>query len=183
MKQYKTILIDPPWDMKMTGLYQLRKLTPARLVYPTMSLQEIAALPINELSEVGCHLWLWTTNQFLPCGFDLMKAWGFKYHAPIHWKKPGGCGNYFVHVTQTLLFGYKERCIFNRERYKPNWIETGLPKKHSQKPIESYELIESISEEPRLEMFARAKRAGWDCWGNEVECDINIDTAVLVEGK
>ncbi len=166
MKKYKTILIDPPWQLKLTGLYQTRKLRPAILMYPTMTLEEINKLPINELAEIGCHLWLWTTNQTLP--------WGFKYHAPIIWKKPSGCGNYFVHLTQTLLFGYKEKCIFNKARYRPNWIETSIPKKHSMKPEESYQYIESVSDEPRLELFARQKREGWDCLGNEIDGkDIN----------
>ena len=100
---------------------------------------------------------------------------GFKYHAPIHWKKPSGCGNYFIHLTQTLLFAYKERCIFNKARYKPNFFETSIPKRHSEKPIESYKYIESISDEPRLELFARNKRQGWDVWGNEVENDIDLN--------
>lgn len=169
MKKYKTILIDPPWQLKLTGLYQTRKLRPAKLVYPTMPIEEIKNLPIGDISEIGCHLWLWTTNQTLPWGFELMKHWGFKYHAPIHWKKPSGCGNYFIHLTQTLLFGYKEKCVFNRARYKPNFIETSIPKRHSEKPIESYKYIESISDRPRLEIFARQKRLGWTSIGNAID--------------
>lgn len=172
MKKYRTILIDPPWAMKMTGLYQTRKLRPARLVYPTMTIEEIERLPVGELAEVGCHLWLWTTNQFLEAGLQLMRHWGFTYHAPIHWIKPSGCGNYFVHRTQTMLFGYRTKCQFNKERYKPNIIETGSPKRHSQKPDVSYSYIESISDEPRIELFSRQKRFGWDVWGNEVKSDI-----------
>jgi len=174
MTKYQTIYADPPWNMGLTGLYQTRKLRPARLVYPTMDIEEIKALPVGDLADVGCHLWLWTTNQFLPMGFEVMKAWGFKYLAPITWVKPSGCGNYFVSVTQTLLFGYKERCIFPLARYKPTVIHTSIPKKHSQKPEEFYELIEGISPPPRLELFARNKRDGWDCWGNEVESDIEL---------
>jgi len=174
MKHYRTILIDPPWDMGLTGLYQTRKLRPAKLVYPIMSVEDIKKIPIEDLAEIGCHLWLWTTNSHLRKGFEIMESWGFKYLAPITFVKPSGCGNYFVHRTQTLLFGYKKRCIFNKARYKPTVMFVSIPKRHSQKWEESYQLIESISEEPRLELFARNKREGWDVWGNEVESDIEL---------
>jgi N6-adenosine-specific RNA methylase IME4 len=174
MKKYKTILADPPWDMGMTGLYQTRKLRPAKLVYPTMSLDDIKKMPINDIADEGCHLWLWTTNSHLRAGFDVMDAWGFKYLAPITFVKPSGCGNYFVHRTQTLLFGYKNKCIFDKARYKPTVVIVSIPKKHSQKWEESYVLIEDISSEPRIELFARKKRDGWDVFGNEVESDIEL---------
>ena len=144
------------------------------LEYPTMSLQEIKNIPVAELADVGCHLWLWTTNQFLQCGFEVMESWGFKYLAPITWVKPSGIGNYFIHRTQTVLFGYKGKCVFPLARYQPTVVFATLPKRHSQKPTEIYELIESISPPPRLELFARNKRDGWDCWGNEVESDIEL---------
>jgi len=168
MKKYRTILIDPPWQLKLTGLYRTRKLRPAKLVYPTMTIEEIK-IPINELADIGCHLWLWVTNQTLPLGFELINHWGFKYHAPITWVKPSGCGNYFVHRTQHILFAYKQKCQFNKARYKPTVFFTSIPKRHSEKPEESYQLIESISDEPRLELFARKKRNGWDCIGKDID--------------
>jgi len=173
-KRYQTILADPPWDMGLTGLYQTRKLRPAKLVYPVLSVEQIKTLPVQQLADVGCHLWLWVTNSHLRYGFEIIDAWGFKYLAPITWVKPSGCGNYFVHRTQHLLFAYKERCIFNKARYKPTVFYSTIPHKHSEKPEASFELIESISPEPRLELFARRKRFGWDCWGNEVESDIKL---------
>ena len=179
MKKYRTILADPPWHQGMTGLYQTRKLRPSHLVYPTMSVEEIKKLPINDIADIGCHLWLWVTNAFLKQGFEIMENWGFKYLAPITWVKPSGCGNYFIHRTQHLLFGYKEKCQFNKERYKPTVFFTSIPKKHSQKPEESYQLIEGVSEPPYLELFARQKRqtltTKWDVWGNEIESDIDLD--------
>lgn len=185
-KKYKTILADPPWNMRLTGLYQIRKLRPSKLVYPLMTTDEIKKLPVAKIADVGCHLWLWVTNSHLREGFEVMEAWGFKYLAPITWVKPSGLGNYFIHRTQHLLFGYKDKCIFSKERYKPTvfMAKTG---KHSQKPNESYELIESISEPPRIELFARQKRQtlfgeDWDVWGNEVESDIEIEE-ILAERK
>ena len=174
MKKYQIIYADPPWDITLTGKYLRRQKRRKKLPYPSMTTEDIKALPINDIAEVGCHLWLWTTNQSLPAGFEVMKSWGFTYLAPITWVKPSGLGNYFVSVTQTLLFGYKERCIFPLARYKPTVLMAAPKRNHSQKPEAFIELIESISPPPRIELFARVKRLGWDCWGNEVESDIEL---------
>ena len=173
--KYRTILADPPWESGLTGLYQSRRLRLSKHVYPLMPLKDIMALPVESWAEEGCHLWLWTINSrpFFHEALHVMEAWGFTFLAPIHWVKPSGLGNYFIHRTQTLLFGYYRKCQFHKERYKPNVIMAKAGR-HSEKPVESYELIESISDEPRLELFARAKRSGWDVWGNEVKNDIDI---------
>jgi len=123
---YRTILIDPPWPQVMSGKYKTAKnQRAADLPYNPMTLEEMLRLPVKALGSDDAHLWLWTTNQFLEDGFVLMRAWGFKYLAAIHAIKPNGIGNYFVHRTQTLLFGYKTKCKFPLERYKPNIIEGG----------------------------------------------------------
>lgn len=200
-KQYRCILIDPPWPMRMAGQYNKaggRHERPRVLPYRTMSMADIAALPVHEMAEEGAHLWLWVTNQFLEEGFQLIRQWGFKYLAPITWAKPSGFGNYFVHLTEHLLFAYKDKCQWNKARYVANYYEEnepiegkepisqrfhwGRPKagQHSRKPAASYRLIESISDEPRLELFARPvtpmfpKPDGWDYWGNEIEPDVEI---------
>jgi N6-adenosine-specific RNA methylase IME4 len=173
---FRTLLIDPPWPQTMRSPRNRKREgnLPPTLPYPTMSLAAIKALPVQDLADTGAHLWLWTTNQFLRDGFDCMTAWGFKYLAPITWRKPSGMGNYFIHVTQTVLFGYHRRCEFNADRYLPTYFE-GLPQGHSGKPVESYRLIERISDPARLELFARpwtpliTARPGWHVWGNEVQ--------------
>lgn len=174
--KYRTILIDPPWPQRMTGKYKTsKKMKRENLPYQTMSLADIQKLEVGRLADVGCHLYLWTTNQFLETGFQLMQEWGFKYLAPIHWVRPSGMGNWFVHRTQTLLFGYFQKCQFNRERYKPNLLFAEIPREHSRKPEESYQLIESVSDAPRLEIFARDPvRAGWHVWGNEVSKPVKL---------
>lgn len=181
--KYKTILADPPWEQQMRGKYKSRHKGATKLPYKTMSVEEIKSLPVAELAADDCHLWLWTTNQFLREGFDVMHSWGFKYLAPIHWIKPSGLGNWFVHRTQTILFGYRRKCVFPAGRYLPNIIESkeGV---HSAKPEESYRYIESISAAPRLELFARQwtplfpERMGWDTWGNEVVSKKEIEEAL-----
>jgi len=185
--KYRTILADPPWRQTMTGKWGRRPKRAAQLPYPTMSVSQIAALPIGEMAADDCHLWLWTTNEFLRDGFDVMRSWGFRYLAPIHWIKPSGLGNWFVHRTQTVLFGYRRKCVFPGERYLPNVIETSIPSAHSAKPEETYRYIERVSAAPRLEVFARPwtplfpKRHGWDVWGNEVPCDVALGAQNTVE--
>ena len=166
----------------MSGKYKQKKhYRPDGLPYPTLTVEEIAALPVGRLAATGCHLWLWTTNAFLEAGFQVMRAWGFQYLAPIVWVKPSGFGNWFVHRTQTILFGYRKRCYFHRARYLPNLIEAN-PGRHSQKPPESYQLIEAVSSPARLELFAREERPGWDVWGNEVTPNPTVD-AILTPRK
>ena len=165
---FRCIVADPPWKQGMSGTWKKHSAA-TRLPYPTMTLDEIKALPVAECAADGCHLWLWTTNAFLRDGFDVMESWGFKYLAPIHWVKPSGMGNWFVHRTQTILFGYRKPCRMGDGRYSPNILQTGLPPRHSEKPEESYALIESVSPGPYLELFARRPRLNWTVWGNEVE--------------
>lgn len=169
VQQYATIVADPPWDLTLTGSRRRTKGGhggPA-LAYQTMSIDEICALQVASIAATGAHLWLWTTNQHLEDGFKVMRAWGFKYLAPIHWIKASGQGNWFVHRTQTILFGYREKCEFPLARYLPNIIEGGKPERHSAKPAHSFAYIESVSPPPRVELFARTNRLGWDSWGNE----------------
>ena len=179
MMTYRTILIDPPWPIAMMTFSSRfpKNWRSAKLPYPTLTIPQIATLPVATFAEPGTHLWLWTTNRMLPHAFDLVKAWGFTYHAPITWRKPSGCGAYFVSVTQHLIFAYKDKCQFHRKRYFPTCFNAN-PQRHSTKPEISYAMIEAISDAPRLELFARRKREGWDVWGNEVECDVTFDFAV-----
>lgn len=178
--KYKTILADPPWKQTLDGNWKRRPNRATRLPYPTMTVQEICALPIGELADAGTHLWLWTTNEYLEAGFAVMRAWGFKYLAPITWVKPSGCGAWFSHRTQTMLFGYRSPPAM-AAKYRPTEIHANAGR-HSAKPNESYELIESVSATPRVEIFARPWtpmfpwRDGWDVWGNEVPQDVALVT-------
>jgi N6-adenosine-specific RNA methylase IME4 len=174
MKQYQTILVDPPWEQPMMPILKRRPKTVDKLPYPTMTMEEIKALPVNDLAGDNCHLWLWTTNRFLHDAFHVVDAWGFRYMQVITWVKKSGCGIYWVATTQPLLFAYKGKCKFPLSKLKPTHFITDPPRIHSRKPEASFELIESISPAPRIELFSRARRFGWDCWGNEVDSDISL---------
>lgn len=175
MKKYKTLVIDPPWNSKRTGLSKTRGFKSSLSEYSLMTDEEIKKLPINELADDGCHLWLWCINQYLPLAFELIKLWNFKYLMPIVVIKPSGVGNWFVSRTTFILFAYKNKCVFNRERWKWNILFVPNPRKHSEKHESTFKFIESISDEPRLELFSRNRRENWDCWGNEIQSDININ--------
>ncbi len=173
---YRTIVADPPWPQPLTGKRKRERGGPKeKLPYQTMTVEAIGTLPVGQWAAPGCHLWLWTTNSFLEAGFKIMHQWGFTYLAPIHWIKPSGFGNYVIHRSQTVLFGYRERCVFERLRYFPNVLDPKTdPVMHSQKPAAFYELVEQVSGEPRLELFARRKRLGWHAYGDEVFSDISL---------
>lgn len=174
-KTFKTILADPPWQFQnRTG-----KMAPEhkRLNrYPTMRLEEIKALPVNEVAQENSHLYLWVPNALLPEGLEVMKAWGFQYKTNIIWEKVRkdggpdgrGVGFYFRNVTEMLLFGVKGANIrtLSPARTQVNLIRS-QKREHSRKPDEMIKLIEACSPGPYLELFARGEREGWTLWGNQ----------------
>ena len=178
-KKYKTIYADPPWQFQnRTG-----KVAPEhkRLTrYSTMKLDEIKMLPVSEVSDEKCHLYLWVPNALLPEGLEVMKAWGFEYKTNIIWEKVRkdgmpdgrGVGFYFRNVTEILLFGIKgsKNRTLEPGRTQVNLIRS-INKAHSRKLYELVSLIEHCSSAPFLELFARGNRAGWDMWGNQATVD------------
>ena len=82
---FACIVADPPWPVKVTGAMKGRHAGARELPYETMTVDEIAALPVDEIAAEGAHCWLWTTNGFLRAAFDVMDAWGFKYLTTVTW--------------------------------------------------------------------------------------------------
>lgn len=184
-KKYKTILADPPWQFQnRTG-----KVAPEhkRLNrYPTMTLEEIKALPVQEVADENSHLYLWVPNALLIEGLEVMKAWGFQYKTNIIWEKVRndgepdgrGVGFYFRNVTEILLFGVKGTNVrtLSPGRSQVNLIRS-KKREHSRKPDEMIDLIERCSAGPYLELFARGQREGWTMWGNQAVEDYEPDWA------
>jgi N6-adenosine-specific RNA methylase IME4 len=170
-KKYKTIYIDPPWQEVGGGKIKRG----ADRHYDLMSMKEIQQLPIKELAdESGCHLYMWVTNNFLEKSFSLLKAWGFEYVTLITWQKDRfGLGQYFRGITEHCIFATtKKKLPYKVIDGKRQQGVTGFnePKTiHSRKPLKMREMIEKVSYEPRIELFAREQFDKWDCWGNEVE--------------
>lgn len=176
---FSTVLADPPWRFSnRTGKVAPEHKRLGR--YATMSLDEIKALPVADVCADNAHLYLWVPNALLPEGLEVMKAWGFKYVSNIVWakrRKDGGpdgrgVGFYFRNVTELILFGVKGHMrTLAPGRSQVNMIET-RKREHSRKPDEQYQLIESCSPGPYLELFARYPQPNWKCWGAEADEDI-----------
>lgn len=175
--QFYTILADPPWQFQnRTG-----KVAPEhkRLNrYGTMNLKQIMELPVSDLTEETAHLYLWVPNALLPEGLKVMEAWGFSYKSNIVWhkiRKDGGSdgrgvGFYFRNVTELVLFGVKGKNARTQQpgRTQVNYLAT-RKREHSRKPDEFYDIVESCSPGPYLELFARGPRPGWASWGDQAE--------------
>ena len=140
-----------------------------------MPVKDIMALPIGELADPeGCHLYCWTTNNYLPAALECIQMWGFEYITTITWLKDRvGLGQYYRGLTEHCLFAStKKRLPYKMADGKRCQGVTGFsePKTiHSRKPDSMRNVIEWVSYAPRIELFAREHHAGWDVWGNEVE--------------
>lgn len=172
-KKYQLIYADPPWSYrnKRTGGSMN---SGAISKYPTMSIEEIKNMPIGDIVNKDCALFIWATTPLLPEAFEVITAWGFHYKTSLYWCKTMslGMGYWYRGQVEMLLLGIKGEVKAFRIQ-KPNFIQTKV-REHSRKPDEFYELIEMTGLKPRIELFARNKREGWDCWGNEVESDIDL---------
>lgn len=174
---FATILADPPWRFQnRTG-----KMAPEhkRLNrYGTMVLDDIMALPVDQLTADTAHLYLWVPNALLPEGLRVLEAWGFQYKSNLVWhkvRKDGGpdgrgVGFYFRNTTELILFGVKGKNArtLTPGRSQVNIIRS-MKREHSRKPDEMYELVEACSPGPHLELFARGSRPDWTSWGNQAD--------------
>ncbi len=167
-KLYPCIAADPAWAFRDKG----SRISPDRhgRHYETMSLDEIIALgpQVRQWAAKDCHLWLWAPSAFVLSGDAQLvaKLWGFDPKQKAAWIKPQmGMGHWMRNAVEDLLL-----CV--RGKLKPevknrlNWFMAPRAA-HSVKPAAAYELIEAVSPGPRLEMFARSERDGWDSWGVE----------------
>lgn len=186
-KKYKTIYADPPWQFSnKTGKVAPENKRLNR--YETMTLADIEALPVAEICDECAHLYLWVPTAMLEDGLEVMKAWGFTYKTTFFWEKVRkdgqpdgrGVGFYFRNVVEPCLFGV--RTPHKSDTYRtlqPGRSQVNLirtqKREHSRKPDEMIPIIEACSEAPRIELFARGTRPGWDMWGNQAEADYEPD--------
>jgi N6-adenosine-specific RNA methylase IME4 len=181
-KKYSIIYADPPWPYgkwgKASDSDTARKKFPNGqwnkqfdMGYAAMSLKEIANMPVATLSKEDCELYLWTTQKYLPHAFTVISAWGFKYCQTLTWCKiPRGTGQggVFCPTTEFLLLARKGKAP-KTTRIDTTWWKVTRTNKHSKKPAFFRELIDSIyGDVDKIELFARERFEGWDCWGNEV---------------
>ncbi len=177
--QYGTILADPPWrftNRTGKGAPEHRRLNH----YPTLSLPEIAHLPVSQVSAPRSHLYLWVPNALIWEGLLVMKSWGFTYKTNLVWYKirrdggpdRRGVGFYFRNVTEMVLFGIKNNLRTLSQGRRQENIILSPKSRHSQKPASLYHIIEQCSPAPYLELFARTPRPTWTQWGEEIPSQI-----------
>jgi N6-adenosine-specific RNA methylase IME4 len=175
--RFSTVLADPPWRFtNRTGKMAPEHRRLSR--YRTMTVEEIASLPVSRVAAPVAHLYLWVPNALLPWGLQVMNAWGFDYKSNLIWhklRKDGGSdgrgvGFYFRNVTEMLLFGIrgKNARTLAPGRRQVNYIGS-QKREHSKKPDEQYDIIEACSPGPFLELFARGARPNWTVWGNQAD--------------
>jgi N6-adenosine-specific RNA methylase IME4 len=134
--------------------------------YQTMTLDAIAALPVPDLAAERAHLWLWGINRSLGDAYALARGWGFEPMTLLTWCKTGapGVGYYLRNSTEHCLLATRGEPMVPAAALPTSWY-VWPKRRHSVKPHEFFTLVEGISPAPRLEMFARTIRPGWDSWG------------------
>jgi N6-adenosine-specific RNA methylase IME4 len=174
--KFGAVLIDPPWRFtNRTG-----KVAPEhrRLMrYETMSVDELAGLPVGELGKPASHIYLWCPNALLAEGLHLLSAWGFTYKTNIVWykvRKDGGpdgrgVGFYFRNVTELVLFGVRGSLRTLAPGRRQTNIIVERKREHSRKPPTLHRIIEECSPGPFVELFARERIRGWNHWGDEAD--------------
>src|SRR6185437_2146078 len=182
-KKYKIIYADPPWsyysysgDSDKDFLNKKRIWGIAESNYETMDVEQIKALPVKDIADDDCILFLWATFLNIQQALDVIKAWGFEYKTVAFvWEKLDrstnnhkkyGLGWYTRSNCEIVMVGRKGK--FDRKSASVQQIVKSTIGKHSEKPDEVRKrILELCGDLPRIELFARAKMHGWDVWGND----------------
>lgn len=193
---FSTLVADPPWDYSRkfssggtSGYSPVHHSRGgnrgAANHYGTMTLDELLRLPVGRVVAEQAHLWLWTTGAFMVEAHQVAESWGFSPKGIIPWikvKKDAvrhvqreqdlraavrmGMGLYVRWASEFVVFAVKGKLpALNHDVTGVVFAER---RDHSEKPDELYELVEAVSPGPRLELFARAPRLGYEVWGHEV---------------
>lgn len=170
-KKYKVIYADPPWSY-----YNKRTRAAADKHYSTMSVADIAAIPVEQIADDDCVLFMWATFPMIQEAMDVIRAWGFTYKTiAFCWVKQNKSGHGLFWGLGNWTRSNAEVCLL-AIKGKPKRICGGVHsvilspvQRHSQKPAEARgRIVELLGDIPRIELFARERTPGWDVWGNEV---------------
>lgn len=157
-----------------------------------MSTKEICALPIHAITDNDCALFMWAADAFLPNAIDVMRSWGFQYKTVAFiwdkrewtWTKTRFMGQWTMKNCELVLLGTKGAMSKYLKTRNVQQVQCGIRvrSKHSKKPqIIRDRITQMFGDLPKIELFARCKVDGWDCWGNEVQSDIELDELVRTE--
>ena len=178
LKKYQIIYADPPWKYNNRANNNTKFKGGAGNHYNLMTMEEIKGLPLSNLADENCALFLWVTFPMLEEQIKLFifKTLGFSWIKlnPKNLQPFFGVGFYTKSNCEVCLLGIKGRM-------KPisNKISSAVlspRREHSRKPDEIRDrIVELFGDLPRIELFAREKVTGWDAWGNEIESDIRME--------
>ena len=180
MKKYQIIYADPPWgpDININSQTNGKRLTDH---YPIMKMEAISALPVKDLADDDCVLFLWVRHSSLDEAIKVIGDWGFKYiTVAFEWLKTRN-GKPTEFMGGWMVGGAVELCLLGKKGHprrispKVHRLITAERREHSRKPDETKtRIVELMGDIPRIELFARQKTEGWDVWGNEVKSDIKL---------
>ena len=162
--KYRIIYADPPWKYgdQLTENYGA-----TRFHYPAMSITDLCALPIKDLSEDNAVLFLWVTSPILDECWPVIKAWGFEYKTSFVWDKvKHNMGHYNSVRHEFLLICTRGSCLPDINKLYDSVVTIERSDKHSEKPKEFREMIDELYPNgERIELFARIETDGWKTWG------------------
>lgn len=180
--RYPVIYSDPPWELRDKGSNGA-----ASNHYQTMKLTDLKAMPVADVAARDAVLFMWVLSSMLPEALELGAAWGFKPKTKAFtWVKVTKTGAPHFGLGRWTRAGTEDCLLFVRgkpyhmvESHSVRQVVTAPVGRHSEKPPEvAKRIVELIPSAPRLEMFCREKREGWDSHGNEIDADV----AFLTEG-
>ena len=168
--KYQVIYADPAWRYD----YSISNSRKIENQYPTMDLNDIKELKVNDIADENCVLFLWATAPKLTEALEVMQSWGFNYRTCLIWDKEViGMGYWFRNQHELLLVGTKGKISPPNPKERISSIFKEKRGKHSKKPDRIRELIaEWYKNSLKIELFARQKYEGWDYWGNELQASI-----------
>jgi N6-adenosine-specific RNA methylase IME4 len=163
---FELIYCDPPWRFAITE-FENRAIENH---YPTLSLDELIALPVSSIAADDCVLFMWSPAAKLEEALQLVNRWGFTYRSGGVWVKNSiGMGYYFRNQHEHLLIATKGSPPTPRPENRPASVIVAPRTQHSKKPDLVYEVLERMYPSLRkIELFARECRKGWAAWGNQI---------------
>ena len=167
--RYPVIYADPPWRYENPPMGGTNRSIENH--YPTMTLEEICAMPVVDLATDDAMLYLWATAPKLKECMEVIEAWGFEYRTNMIWDKQKiGMGYHARNQHEILLIAKRGKIPPPEAGKQPSSLISAPRGKHSEKPVEFYEIIEAAYPTlPKIELFCRSPREGWAVWGNQSE--------------
>lgn len=190
-KKYNIIYADPAWEFKRTlatchnknGTVNLKQVKIGDN-YNVMLTNDICKLPVKNIIADDAVLFLWSTDAHLEEAIKVINNWGFKYKTvAFNWLKKEKSGIQSCHVGywtckcgEICLLATKGNMSKYLKKRNTRQLVEATRGKHSEKPNEVRQRIVDMfgDELPKIELFAREQKKGWDVWGNEVENSIDI---------